>query len=51
MNGPIMIGLGLAVLAWGAFTLFEGLWLGGAALVALGAVMIGWGMKQKGQGE
>ena len=51
MNGRIAIGIGVAVLVWAAVTLFEGLWLGGAALVALGAVMIGWGMKQKGQGE
>ena len=49
MNGPIMIGLGLAVLAWGAFTLFEGLWLGGVALLVLGGGMVGWGFRQKGR--
>ena len=49
MNGPIMIGLGAAVLVWAAVTLFEGLWLGGAALVVLGAVMVGWGLKQRGK--
>ena len=49
MNGPIMIGLGLAVLAWGLVTLFEGLWLGGAALLALGGGMTAWGFKQKGK--
>ncbi len=49
MNGPIMIGLGLAVLAWGAFTLFEGLWLGGAALLVGGGAMVAWGFKQRGR--
>jgi hypothetical protein len=51
MNGRIAMGLGAAVLVWAAVTLFEGLWLGGAALVALGGAMVVWGMKQKAKGE
>ena len=50
MNGRIMIGLGLAALAWAGFTLFEGLWLAGAGLLALGGAMVVWGLKQKDKG-
>ena len=51
MNGRIAIGIGAALLLWAAVTLFEGLWLGGVALLALGGATIVWGMKQKGKGE
>ena len=32
-----------------AFTLIEGLWLGGVALLVLGGGMVGWGFRQKGR--
>ena len=51
MNGRIAIGVGIAVLVWAAVTLFEGLWLAGLGLLALGGAVIAWGMKQKDQGE